>query len=141
MATLTAKKPTTVDEYIADSSKDQQKLLKQIRATIKKALPGSGQRISYGLPCFTLDDSPVFFYAAFTHHVSVYPVPREHPAFKKELSAYKGGKGTAQFPLDEPLPLDLIARIAKFRMDEKAKAHALKKSKSRARTTTKNKAK
>jgi len=124
---MTAKKPATVEEYIADFPKDRQKLLKQIRTTIKKALPSSGQRISYGLPCFTLDDSPVIFYAGFKNHVSVYPVPREHPGFKKELNAYKGGKGTAQFPLDEPLPLDLIARIAKFRMEEKEKAHALKK--------------
>lgn len=124
---MTTKKPTTIEEYIADFPKDQQKLLNQIRNTIKKALPGSGQRISYSLPCFTLDDSPVIFYAGFKNHVSVYPVPREHPEFKKELASYKGGKGTAQFPHGEPIPFDLIARIAKFRMEEKAQAHALKK--------------
>lgn len=138
MATMTAKKPATVEEYLANVPKEQQKLLQQIRSTIKKALPGSGERISYGLPCFTLDDSPVIFYAGFKNHVSVYPVPREHPAFKKELASYKGGKGTAQFPLDEPIPFDLIARMAKFRMEEKAQAHALKK---KPKATAKKKAK
>ena len=106
----------TVDEYIAGFPAPVQKILKQLRATIKKQIPEADQSISYGVPTFKIKGKPVIYFAGFRNHVSVYPAPRQSDAFKKELTDYKGGKGTVQFPLDKPLPLDLITRITKFRL-------------------------
>ena len=89
----------TIDEYIADYPKDIQKLLQQVRATIKKAAPEAEEKISYGIPTFTLNGNLVHF-GAYEKHIGFYATPTGHQAFKKELSLYKRGKGTAQFPLD-----------------------------------------
>lgn len=113
---LTAK-PKNIDEYIAGFPKDIQKLLEQIRLTIKKAAPEAEETISYAIPTFTLNGNLVHF-AAFKNHIGFYPFPSGNEAFKKELSKYKGGKGTVQFPLDEPLPFNLISKMVKFRVKE-----------------------
>jgi|SRR5687767_5336351 len=115
---MTTIKPNSIDEYIAGFPKTTQKILKQVRATIKKAAPKAGEKISYGIPTFTLNDRYLIYFAGFKNHISIYPAPRGNEIFKKELSAYKGGKGTVQFPLDKPIPLDLITRIVKFKIKE-----------------------
>ena len=118
-----------IDDYIADFPKNIQKSLEDIRATIRKAAPDAEEAIKYAIPTFTLNGNLVHF-AAFKNHIGFYPAPRGIEAFKKELSAYKGSKGTIQFPLDKPLPLALISKIVKFRVKdnaEKAKTKAKKK--------------
>lgn len=111
------KVPKDVDEYIAMFPDDVQKILKKIRALIRKTVPKAEESISYQIPAYKLNGVLIYF-AAFKNHVSVYPAPRGEAEFKAELSAYKGGKGTVQFPIGEPIPYDLIARIVKFRADK-----------------------
>lgn len=121
------KKPTDTDEYLAGFPKEIRILLAQIRATIKKAAPKAEEIISYGMPAYNLNGMLVYF-AGYKNHIGFYAVPSGHEAFKKELSVYKNGKGSVQFPLDKPLPLGLIANIVKFRVAENLlKAKAKKK--------------
>lgn len=108
-------KPKNIDEYIAGFPKEIQKILEQIRSTIKKAAPEAEETISYAIPTFTLNGNLIHF-AAFKNHIGFYPAPRGNEAFKKELSIYKGGKGTVQFPIDKQIPLNLITKIVKFRI-------------------------
>ena len=113
-----------IDEYIAGYPEDVQQILEKIRATIKAVAPEAVEAISYGVPCFRYKGDLIYF-AGYKNHVSIYPAPRGHEEFKAELSAYKGGKGTVQFPLDKPMPYELVRRIAEFRMQENlAKAEA-----------------
>jgi len=121
--------PTTIDEYIATFPANVQAILQKIRATIRKAAPQAEEAISYQMPTFKLNGNLVHF-AAFKNHIGFYPVPSGIEKFKKELSAYKGAKGSVQFPLDRPIPYGLISKIVKFRVKEnleKAKAKARKK--------------
>lgn len=104
-----------VDQYIGMFPESTQKLLKQLRATIKKAAPKAIELISYQMPAYKHHGMLVFF-AAYKNHIGLYPVPRTHELFKKDLAGYKGGKGTVQLPLDKPLPLKLITKIVKFRV-------------------------
>jgi len=119
-------KATNIDEYIAGFPKHAQTMLQQIRTIIKKAVPKAEERISYGIPSFNLDGRYLIYFAGYKKHIGVYPVPVGDAEFEKEFFPYKtSGKGAIQFPLDKPIPLDLIARIVKFRMKvnlEKAKA-------------------
>ncbi|HET9431886.1 MAG TPA: DUF1801 domain-containing protein [Chitinophagaceae bacterium] len=108
---------TSIDEYIAGFPKEIQKILEEVRATIKKAAPTAGETIKYAIPTFTLNGNLVHF-AAFKNHIGFYPAPSGIEAFRKELSVYKGAKGSIQFPIDQPMPLDLISRIVKFRVKE-----------------------
>lgn len=110
--------PKNTDEYISDLPAETQKIMKQLRALIKKIIPKADEVISYGIPAFKMNGKAVIFFAAFKNHIGLYPAPRSNEAFKKELSAYKGGKGTVQFPLDKPLPIGLITRIVKFKAAE-----------------------
>lgn len=115
-----------VDEYISSFPGDVARKLSQIRKTIRAAAPKADELISYGIAGYKHHGMLIYF-AGFTNHVSVYPAPRGAAAFKKELASYKGGKGTIQFPLDKPVPFELITRIIKFRMQEnEAKANAKK---------------
>ena len=120
-------KPTTpknIDDYIAGFPKDVQEILEKIRGTIREAAPEAEEKISYQMPTFTLKGNLVYF-AAFDKHIGFYPIPTGIEQFKEELSAYKTGKGSVQFPFDEPIPYDLIRRIVKFRVKENlAKAAA-----------------
>ena len=107
----------TIDEYIAQFTEDIQEILQQIRSVIKEAAPDATEKISYQMPTFFLKGNLVHF-AAFKTHIGFYPVPSGIEKFKEELSQYKGGKGSVQFPLDKPMPLDLIRRIVLFRVEE-----------------------
>jgi uncharacterized protein YdhG (YjbR/CyaY superfamily) len=119
----------TIDEYIATFPDDIQKKLKEVRAVIKAAAPEASEKISYQMPTFFLFGNLVHF-AAFKNHIGFYPAPRGIEEFQKELSVYKGAKGSVQFPLDQPMPLDLISRIVKFRVkDNLAKSAAKGKKK------------
>lgn len=122
----TNSKPATIDEYIAGFSPDVQAILQKIRETIQDAAPEATEAIKYQMPTFVLNGNLVHF-GAFKHHIGFYPVPSGIEKFKKELSKYKGAKGSVQFPLDEPMPYALIGRIVKFRVKEnKAKTTAKK---------------
>jgi uncharacterized protein YdhG (YjbR/CyaY superfamily) len=121
--------PTTIDEYLAGFPPEVQAILQQIRRTIREAAPGAEETIKYRMPTFTLKGNLVHF-AAFRNHIGFYPVPTGIEAFRDELSVYQGGKGSVQFPLDQPIPYDLIRRITAFRVKENlAKAEARKKKK------------
>jgi len=110
-------KPVNIDEYISGFPKETQKMLEQLRATIKKAAPKADEVISYSIPAFKLNGMLVWF-AAHSKHIGFYPRGSGIEAFKKELSIYKGAKGSVQFPLDKPLPLGLITKMVKFRVNE-----------------------
>lgn len=119
-------KPNDINEYIASFPPQVQKLLEQVRTTIQKAAPQAQEAISYAMPTFKLNGNLVHF-AAFTNHIGFYALPSGNEAFQKELSKYKTGKGSIQFPINEPLPLDLITKIVKFRIEENAKKAELKR--------------
>ena len=112
---MTTTKLNTIDEYIAAFPEDVQVMLEQIRATIKKAAPDATEAISYAMPTFKLNGNLIHF-AAFKNHIGLYPTPNGIDAFKDDLAVYKGAKGSVQFPLDQPMPLDLITRIVHFRV-------------------------
>ncbi|EMS69598.1 iron chaperone [Ruminiclostridium cellobioparum] len=112
-----AKPIETVDEYILQFDKDTRQILQQIRQCIKEAAPEAAEKISYGMPTFTLHGNLVHF-AAYKKHIGFYPTPSGIEAFKDELSVYKGAKGSVQFPSDRPMPFELIGRIVKFRVAE-----------------------
>lgn len=110
-------KPNSIDEYISMFPNDVQKRLKEVRETIRKAAPEAEETINYQIPTFKLNGNLVHF-AGFKKHIGFYPAPSGIEKFKDELTMYKGAKGSIQFPLDKPLPLDLIKRIVKFRVQE-----------------------
>jgi uncharacterized protein YdhG (YjbR/CyaY superfamily) len=124
---MTAKKPTTIDEYIAGFPTEIQTVLVQIRALIKKAAPDADESISYGIPAFKQNGRPLVYIAGFKNHIGFYPIPTGIEAFKKEFSGYKTGKGSIQFPLDKPMPLDLIMKIVRYRIKENLKSNKTKR--------------
>ncbi len=111
--------PTNIDEYIAGFPGDVQEILQKIRLTVRQAAPNAKEAIKYQMPTFTLRGNLVHF-AAFKNHIGFYPTPSGIDSFKEELSAYKGAKGSVQFPLDWPIPYDLIRRIVAFRLEKDA---------------------
>lgn len=121
-------KPKDIDAYIADYSKEVQKLLEQFRAAVKKQAPQAEELISYGIPAFRLNGLLVWF-AAHAKHIGFYPRASAIAAFKKDLVAYKTAKGSVQFPLDKPLPMRLINKILKFRIKENLERVKGKKAK------------
>jgi uncharacterized protein YdhG (YjbR/CyaY superfamily) len=108
----------TVDEYILAQEKAVQVILKKIRSLIKKAAPSAIENISYGMPGYKTNGKPLVYYAAYKNHIGFYATPTGHTKFAKELSIYKQGKGSVQFPLDKNIPYDLIERIVRFRVME-----------------------
>lgn len=126
-------KPNSIDAYIAGFPNAIQQKLQEMRAVIKKAAPGAQETIKYAMPTFTLNGNLVHF-AAFKNHIGFYPTPSGIEAFEKELAMYKGAKGSVQFPLSQPLPLDLVARIVAYRVLQNSK-NAL--AKNTERTTVK----
>jgi uncharacterized protein YdhG (YjbR/CyaY superfamily) len=111
-------KPTgykTIDEYIATYPPNIQTLLQQIRDTIRKAAPDAEETISYNMPAFKQNGVLVYF-AAFKNHIGFFPTAQGIEAFKDKLAAYKTSKGTIQFPFNQPLPLELIDEIVRFRI-------------------------
>ena len=109
--------PRNIDEYIAGFPPDVQELLEKVRLTIRTAAPDAEEKISYQIPTFTLKGNLVHF-AAYKNHIGFYPASSGIQAFKQELSIYEGFKGTVRFPLDKPIPFDLISEIVKFRVME-----------------------
>ena len=109
--------PKNIDEYIAGFPHDVQEILEKIRLTIRKAAPDAEETISYQMPTFTLKGNLVHF-AAYKKHIGLYPAPSGTEKFKQELSVYKAAKGSVRFPLDRPIPFDLISQIVKFRVKE-----------------------
>jgi uncharacterized protein YdhG (YjbR/CyaY superfamily) len=108
----------SVDEYIAGFPPYVQTILEKVRGTVARAAPGAEERISYGIPAFTLQGQLVYF-AGYKTHIGVYPRPKvADKKLAKELSRYVAGKGTFQFPLDEPIPFGLIGKIVKLRVKE-----------------------
>ncbi|HQV69283.1 MAG TPA: DUF1801 domain-containing protein [Thermoflexales bacterium] len=118
----------TIDEYIATFPAETQKLLGQVRAAVKNAAPDATEKISYQMPTFFLNGNLVHF-AAYKNHIGFYPTPNGIAEFEPELSVYQRAKGSVQFPINQPLPLDLIGRIVKYRAAENAKKAATKKAK------------
>jgi uncharacterized protein YdhG (YjbR/CyaY superfamily) len=108
----------SVDEYIKTFPKDTQKLLKDIRTVIKKKAPTAVESISYGMPAYKMNKKPLVYFAGYKNHIGFYATPTGHLMFADELSKYKQGKGSVQFPLDKPIPIDLIAQIVEFRVME-----------------------
>jgi uncharacterized protein YdhG (YjbR/CyaY superfamily) len=111
-------KPANVDEYITAFSPHLQAILQQVRSTIRKWAPKAEEIISYGIPAYRYNNSPLVYFAGFKNHIGFYALPSGSEAFKKELTTYKVGKGSIQFPLDKQVPLDLIARIVRYRIEE-----------------------
>ena len=132
MATTIKTAPAkSIDEYIGGFPKEIQKLLKEVRATIKKVVPEGEETISYSLPTIKLNGRYLIYFSAWKNHISLYPFSSAMEATMKEASPYKtSGKGTIQFPIDKPLLLGLITKIVKFRIKEnleKLKTKAQKK--------------
>ncbi len=115
----------TIDEYIALFPEDIQALLQTMRATIRAAAPDAEERISYAMPAFALHGNLVYF-AAAKHHIGLYPTSSGIAAFQDEVSAYEGSKGAVRFPIGQPLPLDLITRIVRYRVAENLERAAAK---------------
>jgi uncharacterized protein YdhG (YjbR/CyaY superfamily) len=118
MMVMDSMKPKDIDEYIAGFPGEIQVILGQVRATIREAAPDARETISYAIPTFTLEKSNLVHFAAFKNHIGFYPAPTGSEAFKKELSVYKTGKGSVQFPLNKPMPFELITQIVKYRVQE-----------------------
>ena len=130
MKTNSKPKFSNTDEYVSALPEHVRKPLEKLRMTIKKTAPNAEEMISYNIPAFRLNGVGVVYYAAWKTHIGMYPIPGGDQAFKKEISAYAGGKSTAKFPLDKPLPIRLITRFVKFSVkknQEKAKAKSKKK--------------
>jgi uncharacterized protein YdhG (YjbR/CyaY superfamily) len=110
----------TVEEYIESFPPDIQALLKKLRKVIVNNAPDAVESISYGMPAYKTNGKPLVYFACFRKHIGFYATPAGHARFEDELSAYKQGKGSVQFPLDKQIPFDLIKRIVVFRVKENA---------------------
>jgi uncharacterized protein YdhG (YjbR/CyaY superfamily) len=111
--TMKTIKPKDIDSYIGGFSKDIQKILEEVRSAIRKAAPQAEETIKYDMPTFTLKGNLVSF-AAYKNHIGLYPAPAGGEAFEKKLSVYRSGKATVQFPLDQPMPINLITQLVKL---------------------------
>lgn len=123
-------KPENIDAYIASFPPDIRQLLQQIRATIAEAAPQAKEVISYGMPAFKTESMLVYF-AAHTKHIGFYPFGSAIEKYKTALSKYKTAKGSVQFPFEQPLPLDLISNMIRFRLKENTERAAAKKLKTK----------
>ena len=113
-------KPTTVDEYIVQFPQDVQQILFKVRALVKELAPAATERISYGMPGFYLNGMLVWF-AGHKDYIGFYPTGEGIEAFKNELSGYKWSKGAVQFPLDQPIPYELMRKMVNFRISQNMK--------------------
>ena len=118
----------SIDEYIKSFTIDIQEILKELRSVIKASAPDAEEKISYRMPTFVLKGNLVHF-AAYRNHIGFYPTPSGIEHFKDELSSYKSAKGSVQFPINKPLPLELISRIVKYRAEENINNFLKKKTK------------
>jgi len=108
----------SIDIYIASFPDDVREILKRIRHLVLKYAPEAEESITYGMPAYKTNGKPLVYFAAFKNHIGLYATPSGHSAFEEELSVYKRGKGSVQFPLNKPIPYDLIRRIIEFRVIE-----------------------
>jgi uncharacterized protein YdhG (YjbR/CyaY superfamily) len=118
--------PKTIDAYIAAFPKNVQAILEQIRRTIREAAPDAQETTSYGMPTFTLNGRYLIYFAAYKKHIGLYPAPIGIAEFHEAVARYGAGKGTLKFPLDQPLPLELIRNIVQFRVKENVEQAAAK---------------
>jgi len=109
---------SSIDDYIAKFPADTQRALAEVRGIIRAAAPEATETISYAIPTFDLNGHHLVHFAGYAKHVGLYPTPSGIDAFPEELARYRTAKGSAQFPLDEPMPADLIRRIVEFRVAE-----------------------
>ncbi len=112
------KQVMSVDQYISTFPQETQAILERVRLSIKKASPEATEVIRYGMPAFDLNGKHLVFFACWKHHISLYPIPAGDDAFQREISQYKRGKGTIQFPLDKTIPYDLIEKIVALLVNE-----------------------
>jgi uncharacterized protein YdhG (YjbR/CyaY superfamily) len=108
----------SVDEYISTFLENIQLLLDEIRATIRETAPEAVENIAYGMPAYKVNGKPLVYFAGFKNHIGFYATPTGHTEFANQLSKYKQGKGSVQFPVNQPIPFDLIKRIVEFRVAE-----------------------
>ncbi len=108
----------TVEEYIALAPQQSQPILEKLRKLVRKLAPEAVEGISYGMPGYKLHGKPLVYFAAWPKHIGLYALPSGHAAFQKELTRYKSGKGSVQFPLDQPMPYGLIQKMIEFRVAE-----------------------
>ena len=105
-----------IEKYISQFPEEIQEILRKIRGLIKLNAANAEERMAYGMPAYKINKKPLVYFAAFKNHIGVYATPAGHSEFKEELSRYKQGKGSVQFPIDRPIPYELIERIVKFRV-------------------------
>jgi uncharacterized protein YdhG (YjbR/CyaY superfamily) len=109
----------TIDEYIAAFPKEVQDVLEKIRSAIRESAPKAEEAISYGIPAFRLNGSRgSVYFAGWKNHIGFYPTPSGIEAFKKEMAPFKQEKGSVQFPLDKPIPYDLVKKIVRYKVTE-----------------------
>jgi len=120
---VTPNRPTagSIDEYIAAFPQETQELLRQVRTVVRAAAPAATETISYAIPTFDLNGKHLVHFAGYAKHIGFYPTGSGGEAFAEELKGYKGGKGSVQFPIGKPLPIDLIRRIVEFRVGQVAR--------------------
>jgi uncharacterized protein YdhG (YjbR/CyaY superfamily) len=102
----------TIEDYIASFPPDVRRTLEGVRSAIRAAVPGTEERISYGIPTLTVDGRYLVYFSAWKRHVSIYPIPEADGELARQIAPYQSGKGTLKFPLDEPMPLELIGAVA-----------------------------
>ncbi len=112
MSSTPATEPVTIDEYIAAFPADVQTILEEVRARLRNAVPTAVEAISYGIPVLKVDGRYLVYFDGWKHHVSVYPLPEGDTTLDEQMQPYVAGKGTLKFPLSEPIPYDLIERVA-----------------------------
>jgi uncharacterized protein YdhG (YjbR/CyaY superfamily) len=117
----------TIDEYIASFPEHVREIMVQVQKTILTNAPDAAESISWGMPAFKTHGKPLVYFAGHKNHLGFYGTPTIHAAFAKELSPYKQGKGSVQFPYNQPVPYELIGKIVMFRINENFKKHQLKK--------------
>jgi uncharacterized protein YdhG (YjbR/CyaY superfamily) len=115
---MKADKPASVDTYIATFPENVQKILERIRMTVMRAAPEAAETISYGMPAYRYKGKVIIYFAGYQNHIGVYATPLAHKVFQNELYGYKQGRGSVQFPIDKPMPLDLIKRMVQFRVKQ-----------------------
>lgn len=115
---MKTEKPKSMKDYISGLPVKARKHMLQIRDLVKTLVPEAEETLSYGMPAFNLNGHYLIYFGGYRDFVSLYPAPRNNPAFKEEISAFAGGKGTIRFPLDKALPIRLIQKIIRFRLEE-----------------------
>lgn len=121
--------PSTIDEYIAGFPDHVQEILKKIRSVIHEAAPDAKEAMSYAMPTFRLNGRYLVYFAAYQKHIGMYPIPAGDAAFNADIAPYTAGKGTLRFPLDQPIPFDLIRKMVKLRAHENLQRAASAKKK------------